>query len=310
MRRSENERLYHVANLIKKNPFKRPHMPRGLKLAAARTKRRIDKRRPINVIASALTTINLYCGVSSIFNAIEGEHQKAVYFIFGAIVADMFDGLVARITKSASEFGKQLDSLCDLVSFGVAPAVLIFMVYLPEERNLVSRMGAVMAIIYVICAALRLARFNVFQSEIREYFIGLPTPAAASTVASFVLFTEYFDLTVTFWVLSLITLSLAYLMVSTVQYPKNRIKSLLLAPRHGFRLLAVIGVAIAVFDQASRHSPSIVLFPLAAAYCLFGIGDVVYRKVRSIRVKGRITGEGSASEIQAGPPPSKTGDLL
>jgi hypothetical protein len=96
-----------------------------------------------------------------------------------------------------------------------------------------------------------------------------------------------------------------------VQYPKNRIKSFLLAPRHGFRLLAVCAVAIAVFDQASRHSPSIVLFPLTASYCLFGLGDLVYRRVWTVRTRGKAaSGEAVRGEVHDGPPPSKMGDLL
>jgi len=261
---------------MKRNPFKREAVAKTAR--ASRKRRKPSRRRPINVLASAITTLNLYCGIASIFAAIEGNFNRAAYWIFAAIVLDTLDGTVARITKSVSEFGKQLDSLCDVVSFGVAPAVLIYKVYLPLEENAVSRFGGVMAIIYVICAALRLARFNVYQSEIREYFIGLPSPAAAVTIASFVLFTEYFELNVTFWVFGPLTMFMAYLMVSTVQYPKNKMKSMLLAPRNGFRLLALCAVGIAVFDYASRRSPSIVLFPLAASYCLFGVVDTAYRR--------------------------------
>ncbi len=260
-----------------RNPFKRDP---AAKASRSSRKRRAkpNRRRPINVLASGITTLNLYCGIASIFAAIEGEFSRAVYWIFAAIVLDTLDGTVARLTKSVSEFGKQLDSLCDVVSFGVAPAVLIYQVYLPGEQNAVSRTGAVMAIIYVICTALRLARFNVYQAEIREYFIGLPSPAAAITIASFVLFTDYFVLTVPVWIFGPLTLVIAYLMVSTVQYPKNKMKAMILAPRNGFRLLALCAVGIAVFDYASRRSPSIVLFPLAASYCLFGIVDTGYRR--------------------------------
>ncbi len=277
-----------------RNPFKRDG--EGRPSRSSRKRRKPNRRRPINVLAGAITTLNLYCGIASIFAAIEGNFSKAVYWIFAAIVLDMLDGTVARLTKSVSEFGKQLDSLCDVVSFGVAPAVLIYKVYLPLEINAVSRIGGVMAIIYVICAALRLARFNVYQAEIREYFIGLPSPAAAITIASFVLFTEYFwpdiSFDISFWVVGPITLLMAYLMVSTVQYPKNKMKSMLLAPRNGFRLLALCAVGIAVFDYASRRSPSIVLFPLAASYCLFGVVDTGYR--RFIRHQARTQSESPA----------------
>ncbi|MBX7258530.1 MAG: CDP-diacylglycerol--serine O-phosphatidyltransferase [Candidatus Hydrogenedentes bacterium] len=295
--------------MMKQNPFKNVAARKGFKLQAPQRRKRAGvKRRPINVLASAITTLNLYCGISSIFAGIEGHFEKAAYLIFAAIVMDMLDGSVAKMTKSVSEFGKQLDSLCDVVSFGVAPAVLIFTVYLPEEVKLVSRTGAVMAIIYAICTALRLARFNVYQAEIRDYFVGLPSPAAAATIASFVLFTEYYGYHVAFWVLGPLTLSLAYMMVSTLRYPKDKMKSMVLAPRHGFRLLAIVAVAIAIFDQASRHSPSIVLFPMAACYCLFGVVDGIYRRFFLAGGRSKAAGEGE-SGVTAGPP-SKTGDLL
>jgi CDP-diacylglycerol--serine O-phosphatidyltransferase len=271
-----------------RNPFKRD--PANQSPRSSRKRRKPNRRRPINVLASAITTLNLYCGIASIFAAIEGEFSRAVYWIFAAIVLDMLDGTVARLTKSNSEFGKQLDSLCDVVSFGVAPAVLIYQVYLPGEQTAVSRTGAVMAIIYVICTALRLARFNVYQAEIREYFIGLPSPAAAITIASFVLFTDYFVLQVPVWIFGPLTLVIAYLMVSTVQYPKNKMKSMILAPRNGFRLLVLCAVGIAVFDYASRRSPSIVLFPLAASYCLFGIADTTYRRFVRRQPRAQSTG--------------------
>lgn len=285
---------------MKRISFRRDAGPtRAKQQSGSRKRRKANLRRPINVLASAITTFNLYCGIASIFAAIEGQFGKAAYWIFAAIVMDMLDGSVARVTKSASEFGKQLDSLCDVVSFGVAPAVLIYQVYLPEEQNAVSRVGAVMAIIYAICTALRLARFNVFQAEIREYFIGLPSPAAAATIASFVLFTQYFELKVAFWVFGPLTLLIAYLMVSTFQYPKNKMKAMLLAPRNGFRLLALGAVGIAVFDYASRRSPSIVLFPLAACYCLFGIVDTTYRRI--VKRQGRVLPE-SEQPVSQSPP--------
>ena len=174
-------------------------------------RRRDIKRRPINVIASALTTFGLYCGIASLFASIRGDYTKAAYLILAAIVFDILDGSVARMTNSISEFGKQLDSLCDLVSFGVAPAVLIYAAYLNEEvqgRPIIEGIGPFLAIIFVICGALRLARYNVYQSQVRDFFIGLPIPAAGGTVATFVLFMHYFERTVGFWVLGPLALVL------------------------------------------------------------------------------------------------------
>ena len=242
------------------------------------------KRRPINVLASVITTLSLYLGLTSVFFSIRGEYEKAAYVILGAIVCDMLDGTVARLTNTQSEFGKELDSLCDLVSFGVAPAVLIFCAFCNEDpgsMGLGNRIGGVTAIIFVICGALRLARFNVYQSTQREHFTGLPIPAAGGTVATFVLFTHYYNLHVAFWFLCPLTLLLAYLMVSTVRYPKDRLKkALVLSPNNAFRLLVFFVIAFAVLHFCVTVSPVIIMFPLAAAYMLYGIYDEIWGRVR------------------------------
>lgn len=249
--------------------------------------KRASRRRPINVLASAITILSLYFGLASIFWSIRANYTFAAYMIFLALICDMFDGTVARLTNSTSEFGKELDSLCDLVSFGVAPAVLIYHAYWQEYESRVpgaiGRTGSVMAIIFVICAALRLARYNVFQSSTRDSFTGLPSPAAGGSIAAFVLFTHYYDLHVAFYVLGPLTLLLAYLMVSTVRYPKDRIKKVfIVTPANAFRLLALSAVVIAVFHYAITHDPAIVLFPLFMTYVMFGVGDEI-----TVRLKVR-----------------------
>jgi len=237
-------------------------------------------RRPINVLASALTTLNLYFGIASIFAAIDGDFIKAAYFIVIAIILDTLDGAVARLTHTTSEFGKQLDSLCDIVSFGVAPSVLIYIAYIPEEPTNLTRLGAVLAIFYVISVALRLARFNVYQSDMRDYFVGLPSPAAAGTLASFVLFMRYFEWHDVMWyILGPLTVALSLVMVSNVLYPKSRVKAWLYGPRKGFSFLVLCGVAIAVIDQASHFSPSIVLLPVGLLYLVSGPIEFAYGKL-------------------------------
>lgn len=253
-----------------------------------RARKRRQRRRPINVIASVLTTFSLYCGIASIFASINEEYDRAAYWILAAIFLDTMDGAVARVTKSVSKFGKELDSLSDIVSFGVAPAVLIYSDYLLEEKHtgsIIGPTGSMMAIIFVICGALRLARYNVYQSEQRQSFAGLPIPAAAGTIASFVLFTSYFEWQVAFWMLGPLAIALASLMVSTIRYPRE-IHVLVLAPRHAFRLLILVVVAIAVFHYASRQfDAAIVLLPLGMAYVLSGIVNYLYNRIRK---RGRI----------------------
>ncbi|HOV34271.1 MAG TPA: phosphatidylcholine/phosphatidylserine synthase, partial [Candidatus Hydrogenedens sp.] len=247
---------------------------------------KINKKRPINVLASLFTTVSLYLGIASIFASIGSEFDKAAYFILLAIVFDSLDGTIARLTRSTSEFGKQYDSLCDLVTFGVAPGILMFMAYLPlplealhlpipsEAESIIGKTGSYMAIIYIICAALRLARFNTYEAEKRDYFRGLPSPAAGGTLASFVLFLDYFEPhlelhalgPLAFYALGPVTVLLALLMVSSVRYPKDRLKYFIFAPKSAFLTLAIAAFIIAIIHYAMTTSIAIVLFPIMLTY--------------------------------------------
>ena len=279
-----------------------------------RRKRR-QRRRPINVLASVFTTLNLYCGVASIFASTAEEFDKAVVWILIAIVFDLVDGTVARLTKSCSEFGKELDSLSDVVSFGVAPAVLIYTAFLPEHSTLsvaANRVNSIPAVFFVICGALRLARYNVYQSGQQESFTGLPTPAAGGAIATFVLFARHLQIPGAAWMLASLALALSYLMVSTIHYPKNRLKLFMLAPRHAFRMLGFCAILIAVFHYAT--SPKVALFPLAITYVLFGIVDELYHLIRR---RGRAATAAEAPHAEPfpeassdSPPASKTGERL
>lgn len=283
------------------------------------------RKRPINVLASLFTTMNLYLGTMSIFASIGSEFEKAAYCILGAILFDALDGTVARLTKSSSEFGKELDSLCDMVSFGVAPAVLVFMLYLPDgfhlpvsarTESIVSGTGSYMAIVYVICAALRLARFNTYQAEKRDFFIGLPVPAAGGMLAAFVLFLQYYEPSLehhqlgsfAFIALGPTSVILALLMVSSVRYPKDRLKSFILAPRHAFLVLGITAFAIVLVHWAVSRHPSIVLFPLAVIYVISGIAYTLY--INFVPADQRLKDEDQleASGAEAVPEPVKIGE--
>lgn len=251
----------------------------------------------VNVLASILTTMNLYMGAMSILASIGLEFQWAANYILFAIIFDMLDGFVARLTRTVSDFGKELDSLCDMVSFGVAPAVLVFIAYLPADMHLpvspktesiVGMTGSYMALFYIICAALRLARFNTYHAERKDFFIGLPSPAAAGTLATFVLFLQYFEKPLEKHVLGAwayvalgpASVILAMLMVSSIQYPKNSIKAFIFRPRHAFFTLALCGVCIVIAHYAIAKSPSLVLFPLALIYVGFGLAYTLYGKAK------------------------------
>lgn len=232
-----------------------------------RTRRRRLKR-PINVAASVLTTFALYCGIASIFESISGDFEWAAYYILAAIVLDTLDGTVARLTKSVSDFGKELDSLSDIVGFGVAPAVLLHIGYM---QDMAEPNGTLVAIIYVIFGALRLARYNVFQAERQDYFVGLPIPGAAGTLASFSLFCQYFELQPPTWILICLSGALGLLMVTTIRYPRRALQVFKLQPRKAFQFLVLCVIGIAAFHYANEYSPSIVLFPLSLCYVGYGL---------------------------------------
>ena len=163
---------------------------------------RVRKQRlkTIAVLPSLITIINGLCGFSAIVFTSEHQFARAGYMILIAMIADVLDGRLARISRSTSSFGGQLDSLCDIVSFGIAPAFLMLellklkMVYFAETPALahfLQRSIWVCAMAYISCAAIRLARFNVENEEdesAHTVFFGLPTPAAAGVIVSLVIF--------------------------------------------------------------------------------------------------------------------------
>jgi CDP-diacylglycerol--serine O-phosphatidyltransferase len=173
---------------IKKPTFRKP--PRVKKVRAKRTPIRVpikreELRKGIYVIPSLFTCGNMSFGILSVISSIDGDFIKAAWFLIGALACDILDGRIARMTNTTSSFGMQLDSLSDLVSFGIAPAIMMYMLVL-ENMGIA---GIAIAILFVICSALRLARFNVLaqSGEIHKHFVGLPTPAAAGVITSFVL---------------------------------------------------------------------------------------------------------------------------
>ena len=153
----------------------------------------IDKpstHKGIYLAPNLVTTAALFSGFFAILAAMNGQFEKACIAIFVAMILDGLDGRVARWTNTESEFGEQYDSLSDLVSFGLAPALVMYqwaLVYMREDGMTYGRLGWMAAFIYVACAALRLARFNS-QIDVsnKKFFTGLPSPAAAALVAGMV----------------------------------------------------------------------------------------------------------------------------
>ncbi len=216
-------------------------------------------------LPSMLTCASLFSGFYSMVASINGDFYPAAVAILVAGVFDGLDGRVARMTDSTSEFGMQLDSLCDMVSFGVAPALLAYLWALIPY----GRYGWLAAFLYVATTALRLARFNSIAEEPGEKshdFVGLPCPAAAGAIAALVMFYHFLGVTETVKHLSILLLVylLSYLMISTHKYlsfKKIRI------PREK-RFQAVVGMILVLIVLASE--PDVILFPTALCYALSG----------------------------------------
>lgn len=222
----------------------------------------------------------MFFGFFSIIRSFKGDFTVAAYAIVAAAVFDLLDGRVARITKTESPFGAQYDSLCDLVSFGLAPSLLLFLWSLQPF----GRAGWLVCFFYTACGALRLARFNVYailtdndevhtEESSKSYFFGLPIPMAAGIVASAVLAFKDQNLTAWHnpWIL-LITLLAGLAMVSN--FPYRSFKDVDLKRRLPFRYL-VLGVAI-LAGVALR--PELTLFGLFITYAGLGLIMGSYKK--------------------------------
>jgi CDP-diacylglycerol--serine O-phosphatidyltransferase len=228
---------------------------------------RKERLKYIAILPSLITLLNGMCGFAAIVFANKGAFALSGYMLMLAMIADMLDGRVARMSKSTSSFGGQLDSLCDMLSFGVAPAILMFNI-LEHKLQLVElafleRFIWLAAAIYISCAAIRLARFNVENEEDESAhmsFIGLPTPAAAGVIASLVLFhqetlpefiTKSFQGYIIIenaiiYTLPFLALGTAVLMVSRIRYP-HIVNQYIKGKKpfaHLIRLLLLIGLVI------------------------------------------------------------------
>jgi len=223
------------------------------------------------MIPNACTSANLLFGMCSIISTFEGDLFWAAVFIFLALVADGLDGRLARFFGVSSELGKEMDSLCDLGSFGIAPAVLAYRFSLQYFGHL----GWAAAIIFALCGMWRLARFNVNTSVVHGYFMGLAIPAGGCLVAATTLFFEAFDMRPLEWgyVYPAFIVLVAYLMVSHVHYPdfKGGGEKLYLIPKI---VAGAVFFGIVFFGRAE-----IVISLLTAvfsAYALFGVVNSLF----------------------------------
>jgi CDP-diacylglycerol--serine O-phosphatidyltransferase len=227
-------------------------------------------KRGIYLLPNLLTTGNLFCGFYGIIAAIKYDFRTAAIAILVSCLFDILDGKVARLTGSISRFGVEYDSLADLVAFGVAPALLVYLWAL----NPFGRLGWAAAFLFVACGALRLARFNVqADSASKKHFVGLPIPGAAAMVATTVLFFYRMggsDPTQNFLLLAM-TYVLSFLMVSSIPY--YSFKEFDGLQRMRFRTLFLMILLFSVI--AAR--PTIMLFTLGLVYVSSGPVGYVHR---------------------------------
>src|SRR5437762_1264246 len=239
-----------------------------------RRRRRPNLRKLMFVLPNLFTVSSIFCGVYSITLS-AGEptgdnfYRAAVAIFFGSFF-DAFDGRVARLTRTQSDFGVELDSLADVISFGVAPSILVYKWALSGMGIL----GIVICSVFAACGAIRLARFNVLahsESGTQRYFVGLPIPLAAGMLVALVIALNSLGSpaeAVGLWPIATLVLVLSFLMVSTIRY--RTFKEAGLNPRTLLVFLLVIAVGVAV---AIRGRPSLVLLVYFSIYILLGLGE-------------------------------------
>lgn len=226
-----------------------------------------------------LTCCSLFSGFYSIVSSINGHFFAAAVAILIAAVFDCLDGRVARMTGSTSTFGMELDSLCDLVSFGVAPALLAYLWALTPY----GRYGWLAAFLYVATTALRLARFNSQASSSGPDFVGLPCPAAAMLIATTVMFSRFLGATDTVKHVSILLLVyiLSYLMVSNHRYLS--FKQMEIKKGRTFQIV----VFMLLFLILLATEPPVTLFVVAMVYVLSGPVLALYSLVTKQKLLGK-----------------------
>lgn len=229
-------------------------------------------QRGIIILPSAFTVGNLFLGVWAIVSAARGHYETAGWMIVGAAIMDLLDGRIARFTATGTAFGEELDSLVDAISFGVAPALIMYFVFLSQG----GEWSWIVAFLYIVGAVFRLARFNIEQAgTAKANFHGLPSPLAGACVATFYAFTQtalwerWFAHISAPRVAAWLVMLVALLMVSNVLYP--------VMPRFNPRTwggrFAIFLVAAALVSAFTR--PEYFFFPFSIVYITWGLARSV-----------------------------------
>jgi CDP-diacylglycerol---serine O-phosphatidyltransferase len=244
---------------------------------------------------------NLFCGYGCVVYATQRDFDTAAVLIGIAMVLDTLDGFVARLTKTSSAFGVQLDSLADVVSFGLAPAILAFTWGLWPLK----RLGWAAGFIYVTAAAMRLARFNIQTAAAtdKRYFVGMPSPAAAGVIASTIyLFPDGpQDREFAFAALAMVVVP-ALLMVSTIRF--RSVKAIDVGWRRSYFALFLVAV---LFALIASH-PRLALVTMAYTYTLSALIMWVYTRVR--RRPADVSGGEAITQANNDPQVASSGDGL
>ncbi len=299
----ETDSLYFVGRRVmatrirKKRPFfgknKRLPDPEELQRRAQKKENRINKmKRGIFILPSLLTLTSIFFSFFGIVSAINGDYVLAAALILVAGFFDGVDGKVARLTKTTTRFGLELDSLADVISFGVAPAILLYMWALAPY----GRIGWVTCFVFVACGALRLARFNVQTGYIDpKRFNGLPIPAAAVMVGTTVLFCHKVGLDPANFRIPVLILAylLSFFMVSAVKF--HAFKDLTLVKQKPFSSTVAFVLLLALIAT----SPFVVPFFLSAGYVISGpvLTTMLYRRSRRRKAEKEADSQASDPDI-------------
>lgn len=226
-------------------------------------------------IPSLFTILNAFCGFMSVISSSHSEYEQAVLFIGYAAVFDVLDGLVARILNSSSDFGVELDSLSDVISFGFAPSFLLYNSFFKDYNAI----GILVSSMVMAFSAIRLARFNVsLTGYTKDVFYGIPTPMSALIVCSYYIFyhDKIFSHNISEILIFVVTIGVSLMMVSKFRFPvmpSFNVKAIKANPFH-FTLLA-IGIIIIIVTKG------VALFPLSILYVLLGmITTFIPQKIR------------------------------
>jgi len=252
-------------------------------------------KRGVYVLPSLFTSMGLFAGFYSLIAAIQGRYELAAWAIIAAAVFDMLDGRVARLLHAETAFGAEYDSLCDMLSFGIAPAVLVYLWVLVELPSGLHKLAWLGAFFLAACAALRLARFNVqLENQDKRYFQGLPTPAAALLIVTGVLFHAETNIEPWPWVWFTASLILAWLMVSNVRFVSGKDIDLRKQRKSGFIVgMIVIGGLVMAY-------PYQIPFAFMLAYCLHGpmVSLWQHHRLQEFRMKRKLAKKQAAEASQ------------